>query len=163
MVLEATAAREGLHATASRVVVWGEPDAHFRCEFDAALRLGVAWHAASKADATTVDILTAGVAALPKVSASEVDWLTVPPGWVTGRERTELILSARVAEPLRNDWALSWSARVGPAVCGETMIVTPEGPVCVTPPGPEGWPVRRAKLGGQNYDRPDLLIRSDTA
>jgi hypothetical protein len=42
----------------------------------------------------------------------------------------------------------------------DTVIVTGDGPVAVTPP--DEWPVRRLALrGGLPHDIPDILVRED--
>jgi Xaa-Pro dipeptidase len=157
-MLEATASRHGLFVTASRSVCFGEPDERFRAEFDAASRAGVVWLAGSKPGVVPAEVIGLASVMLPRGSDFEHEWKLSPPGIVTGYRPVEAWLTPRTLETFQEGSAVAWQARVGAARLCDTALVGGEGPIDVTP-AEEGWPVRRLKLQGAAYDRPDVLIR----
>ena len=76
-------------------------------------------------------------------SSSLIPFHYMPPG-------TPLTLEA--------DWAVTWRAGVGAALCADTFLVAAP-PACVTPPEAGLWPVKRVKVQGMTVDVPDLLER----
>src|SRR5262249_53534840 len=140
-VLKATAAKDGLYASASRCVSFGEPDPEFRREFEAACRLGAVCLAQTRPGVLAAEAAQVGKAFLAG-GGSDHAWRGSPPGYVTGRTAAELPLSS--PEPVQAGWAVAWLATVGAAAGGDTCLVTPDGAQVVTPC--EDWPVRRVRV-----------------
>jgi Xaa-Pro aminopeptidase len=155
-VLTAVARKYGLYAAASRSVVFGQPDPAFRKEHDAACRVSATYTASSWPDAMPRQIL-ATAQRVYQLSGAEHEWLLSPQGHVTGRAAVELGLTPQTEELLQAGWAVTWRASVGAALSCDTFLVGEEGPRSVTLP--EQWPLKRIRIQGAEFVRPDLLIR----
>ena len=70
----------------------------------------------------------------------------------------EMNLTPQVEELLQNHWSVCWHASVGAAVSCDTFLITEEGPRAVT--AAEAWPLKRIKIQGAEFVRPDLLVRT---
>ena len=55
------------------------------------------------------------------------------------------------------NWGITWHASVGAAASCDTFLITEEGPRAVT--AAEAWPLKRIKIQGAEFVRPDLLVR----
>jgi hypothetical protein len=60
-------------------------------------------------------------------------------------------------ERLVANQAIVWQARIGAAAVVDTVLVSDDGPVPITPP--EIWPFKRISVGDHPVDVPDLLVR----
>jgi hypothetical protein len=155
-VLQTTATRDGLFATASRTVCFGAPDPAFKAEFDLACRFAAVYRAAGQPGTT---ISTAGEAGRPLAVGGpyEFDWRESQPGYGTGWLPAEEMRRTGQEEPLIEHQAVVWQARVGAAAVVDTVLIAEASPIAVTPT--EDWPFKRFTLGGLAIDVPDLLIR----
>jgi Xaa-Pro dipeptidase len=155
-VLTAVARKYGLYAMASRSVVFGQPDSEFRKEHDSACRVSATYTASSWPDAMPRQIL-ATAQRVYQLAGVEHEWLLSPQGHVTGRAPVELNLTPQTEELLQAGWAVTWRASVGAAVSCDTFLVTDQGPKTITVS--EQWPLKRIRVQGAEFVRPDLLIR----
>jgi Xaa-Pro aminopeptidase len=155
-VLTATARKYGLCATASRCVSFGATEVTFRKEHDAACRVSATYIASSWPDGVPRQILAA-TRRVYQITGAEHDWLLCPQGHVTGRAPVELPLSPETAALLQAGWAVTWNASVGAALSCDTFLVTEEGPRTLTVA--EGWPLKRIRVQGSEFVRPDVLQR----
>jgi Xaa-Pro aminopeptidase len=155
-VLMATGRKYGLCATASRAVCFGEPPADFRQDHNAVCKVSAGYLAASWPDAVPREILLAG-RRIYLICNYEHEWLQVPQGHVTGRLPVELPLTPATEDLFEPSWAVTWAAGAGAAFSCDTFLVTDEGPKAVTPA--EGWPLKRIRIQGAEFVRPDLLVR----
>jgi Xaa-Pro dipeptidase len=156
-VLSATARKYGLVARASRSIVFGQPDALFRKEHDAACKVSATYVASSWPDSVPRAILASGQRIYQLVGA-ESEFFLCPQGHVIGRVPVELNFTPQVEELLQNNWAVCWHASVGAAMSCDTFLITEEGPRSVT--ATESWPLKRIKIQGAEFVRPDLLSRT---
>jgi Xaa-Pro aminopeptidase len=155
-VLTASGRKYGLCATASRSICFGQPDAAFRKEHDAACRVSATYIASCWPDASPRHILATG-RRVYKVTGAEHDWLACPQGAVTGHAPVELALTPTTDELFQNGWAITWNASVGAASSCDTFLITEDGPRCIT--ATENWNLKRIRIQGAEFVRPDLLIR----
>jgi Xaa-Pro dipeptidase len=155
-VLTATARKYGLCATASRSVCFGQPDADFRKEHDAACKVSATYVASTWPDAVPKQILTAGKRVY-QVTGYEHEWRLCPQGHVTGRMPVEQPFTPQTDDLLKADWPLTWRASAGAAMSCDTFLVAEQGPVSITPP--EMWPLKRIRIQGAEFFRPDVLLR----
>jgi Xaa-Pro aminopeptidase len=156
-VLTVTARKYGLCASASRAVCFGPPDETFRKEHDAACKVGTTYIASSWPDALAAQILTAG-RHVYRLTGFEHEWRLCPQGHITGRLPVELNLMPQSRETFQANWAVTWHASVGAAFSSDTFLITELGPQPVTPT--EMWPLKRIKVQGAEFFRPDLLVRT---
>lgn len=155
-VLTVTARKYGLCATASRSVCFGAPEPMFRKEHDAACKVAATYVASTWPDAMPRQILATG-RRVYLVAGFEHEWRLGPQGHVAGRAAVEMPLLPTTEELLQADWPLCWRAAVGAAVSCDTFLVTETGPGIVTPT--EMWPLKRIRVQGAEFFRPDLLLR----
>lgn len=157
-VLQATAHRDGLFATAARTVSFGPPDADFRSAFDAAIKLSAAYRSRAVPGET---VGTAGAVGRQLLANGpfEYEWRHSVPGYGAGRFAAEELRRMAQDEKFAAGWAMVWQARVGPAAVVDTVLVGDPGATCVTPP--DGWPFKRVRVQGVAHDIPDVLVRED--
>ncbi len=155
-VVTVAAHKYGLCAAASRAVCFGEPDPLFRREHDAATKVSAAYVAATWPDAVPREILLAGQR-IYQLCQFDHEWLLSPQGHVTGRALVEKTLTPKTEELFESGWAVTWRASAGAAVSCDTFLVSEEGPRSMTPT--EIWPLRRIRIQGAEFLRPDILQR----
>ena len=76
---------------------------------------------------------------------------------LTGRLPVEMTLLPQTEELFQAHWAVTWHASVGAAFSSDTFLITEAGPQAITPP--EMWPLKRIRVQGADFFRPDLLLR----
>ena len=155
-VLTATARKYGLCATASRSVCFGEIDADMRKEHNTVCKVGATYLASTWPDAVPREILLAG-RRIYLLSDFEHEWLLASQGFVTGRAAVELPLLPDTADLFQAGWAVTWRASAGAALGCDTFLITDKGARSVTPT--EAWPLKRIRVQGAEFVRPDVLQR----
>jgi Xaa-Pro dipeptidase len=155
-VLTAVARKYGLYAMASRSLSFGQPETSFRKDHDAACRVSATYTASTWPDAMPRQILGAAQRVY-QLAGAEHEWLLCPQGHVTGRAPVEMNVTPQTEELLQANWAVTWRASVGAALSCDTFLITEEGPRTLTVP--EQWPLKRIRVQGAEFVRPDLLIR----
>jgi Xaa-Pro aminopeptidase len=155
-VLSVTARKYGLCVTASRAVSFGAPDASFRKDHDSACRVSATYIASSWPDGVPGQIL--GTARrVYQITGAEHEWLLCPQGFITGRAPVELAITPQTEELLQVGWAITWNASVGAAVSCDTFLITEDGPRTLTIA--DSWPLKRIRVQGAEFVRPDVLQR----
>jgi len=155
-VLMATARKYGLCATASRSVSFGPPDDATRAEHNAVCKVGATYVASTWPDALPREILAAGRRVYGLIG-HEHEWRLAPQGHLTGRAVVELALTPATDDLFQEGWAVTWHAGVGAACSCDTFLITDAGPRVVTPTEP--WPLKRIRIQGADFVRPDILQR----
>jgi Xaa-Pro aminopeptidase len=158
-VVQATGQRDGLYATCARTVSFGPVPDEFRLAHDLAIKQAAVFRSLTQPGASLGSIGKLGRVVLAD-TPHEFDWRFAPPGYGTGRFPAEELRRAGQDELLAAGYAVVWQPRVGPAAVVDTLIVTGEEPVPVTPP--QEWPVKRITVrGGPPHDVADVLVRDD--
>jgi Xaa-Pro aminopeptidase len=155
-VVTATGRKYGLCATASRSLCFGDIDAELRNQQNAVCKVSATYLASTWPDAVPREILLAG-RRIYLLSGFEHEWLLAPQGHVTGRAPVELPLLPSTEELFHAGWAVTWSVSAGVALSCDTFLLTEEGPKNVTPT--EVWPLKRIRVQGAEFVRPDILQR----
>jgi Xaa-Pro aminopeptidase len=155
-VLTVTARKYGVYVTASRSVCFGELPAEFRQDQNAVCRVSAGYLAATWPDAVPREILLAG-RRIYLISGFEHEWQLAPQGHLTGRVPVEAPLTPLTEELFQPGWSVTWNASAGAAVSCDTFLVTEEGARIVTPT--EVWPLKRIRIQGAEFVRPDVLER----
>jgi Xaa-Pro aminopeptidase len=155
-VLTATARKYGLYVTASRSFSFGDPEPNFREAHSAACKVNATYIASTWPDAMPREILATG-RYVYQVTGFEHEWRLAPQGYITGRTPVELKLTPYTEDLFQADWAVSWQAMVGAASSCDTFLVSKEGPVWVT--ATDVWPLKRIRVQGAEFLRPDILLR----
>ncbi|MBY0230748.1 MAG: M24 family metallopeptidase [Gemmataceae bacterium] len=155
-VMTATGRKYGLHATATRMVAFGEPSDELKHEINAVCRVSAAYIAATWPDSVPREVLAAGKR-IYHLSGQEHEWLLAPQGCFTGRAPVEGHITPKTEELMQAGWAVAWQASAGSAASGDTFIVAEEGARPVTPM--EAWPQKKVRIQGHEVLRPDALVR----
>jgi Xaa-Pro aminopeptidase len=155
-LLTATARKYGLVATASRSVSFGAPEATFRQEHDVTCKVSATYLASTWPDAVPREILLAG-RRVYQLTGFDHEWLACSQGHITGRTPTELGLRPQTEDLFQPGWGVTWRATAGAAQSIDTFLIAEEGPQVITPT--EMWPLKRIRIQGAEFVRPDILIR----
>lgn len=155
-VLTVTARKYGLYVTASRSVCFGELPEEFRQDHNAVSRVSAGYVASSWPDAVPREILLTG-RRIYLISGYEHEWQLAPQGHLTGRNAIELALTPQSEDLFQAGWSVTWNASAGAANSCDTFLVTDEGARLVTPT--EYWPLKRIRIQGAEFVRPDVLQR----
>lgn len=155
-VLTVTARKYGLCACASRTVVFGQPDAALRKDHDAACKVSATYVAGSWPDSVPRQILASGQR-IYQIVGAEHEWTLCPQGYLTGRAMVESPITPQNEELLQSSSAITWHSSVGAAVSCDTFLISEEGPRSIT--AAENWPLKRIRIQGAEFVRPDLLMR----
>jgi hypothetical protein len=155
-VLSVTARKYGVYVTASRSVCFGEVPTELRQDHNAVCRVSAGYLASTWPDAVPREILLAG-RRIYLISGYEHEWQLAPQGFLTGRSPIEMSITPRTEELFQPGWSVTWNASAGAALSCDTFLITDEGPRLVTPT--EFWPLKRIRIQGAEFVRPDVLQR----
>jgi Xaa-Pro aminopeptidase len=155
-LVTATARKYGLTVTTSRAVSFGPLDEQIRKEQNAVCRVSASYLASTWPDAVPREILLAGQR-IYLLSGFEHEWRLSPQGHITGRLPVELQLTPTTEVLFHPGWAVTWIASAGAASSCDTYLITDQGPKTLTPA--ELWPLKRIKIQGAEFVRPDVLQR----
>lgn len=155
-IISVVARKFGLCAQASRSICFGQPDSYFRKDHDAACKISANYLASTWPDSVPRQILAGGRRIYQLVGA-EHEWQLATQGHLTARAAVEKELTPQTEELLENHQAVAWQVSVGAALSADTFLVSEEGPKILTPI--ENWPVKRIRVQGAEFLRPDVLVR----
>lgn len=155
-VMTVTARKYGLCARASRVISFGQPDASFRRDHDCACKISATYIAGSWPDSVPRQILLTGQRIF-QLTGVEHEFHLAPQGHLTGHAPVELSMSLKDEALLQARWAITWCVAVGAGVSCDTFLISEEGPRAIT--AAENWPLKRIRIQGAEFVRPDVLIR----
>src|SRR5262249_41182628 len=127
-----------------------------REEHIAACKVSAKYIASTYPDAMPREILKSG-RDIYKITKFEHDWLQCPQGHVCGRAPVELALTPQTEELFQAGCGITWRATVGAASSCDTFLVPEHRPDLVTPT--ETWPLKRIRILGDDFLRPDILQR----
>lgn len=99
----------------------------------------------------------AGGARIYQIVGAEEEWTLCPQGFLTGRAPVETWLTPKVEDLLPNHAAITWQSGVGAGSSCDTFLITEDGPRAITPA--EQWPLKRIRIQGAEFVRPDILVR----
>ncbi|MBI2807572.1 MAG: hypothetical protein HYX68_21535 [Planctomycetes bacterium] len=155
-VMTACARKYGLCARASRSISIGQPDANFRRDHDCACKISATYVAGSWPDSVPRQILLTGQR-IYQLTGVEHEFYLAPQGHVTGHAPVESNLVLSDESLLQARWAITWCVAVGASVSCDTFLISDEGPRAIT--AAENWPLKRIRIQGAEFVRPDVLIR----
>ncbi len=155
-VMTVAARKYGLCARASRVISFGQPDANFRRDHDCACKISATYIAGSWPDSVPRQILLTGQR-IYQLTGVEHEFYLAPQGHLIGHAPVELSMSLQDEQLLKERWAITWCVAVGAAVSCDTFLISEEGPRAIT--AAENWPLKRIRIQGAEFVRPDVLVR----
>ena len=68
-----------------------------------------------------------------------------------------MLFRSSTEELLQANWAVTWRGSAGVGLSCDTFLLTEEGPRTIT--AAESWPLKRIRIQGAEFVRPDLLVR----
>jgi Xaa-Pro dipeptidase len=155
--LQATAMQNGLHATASRTVSLGPISTTIKNPFTEASKLSAVYRAIALPGQTMATANDAGKWLFPGTQY-EYEWRLSQPGYGTGRLAAEELRRLGQDEQFIAGQAIVWQAKIGSASIVDTVIISPEGLIPITPP--IQGPYKRIKMKDKVYDIPDILVKN---
>lgn len=155
-VMTVAARKYGLCARASRVIAFGQPDPNFRRDHDNACKISATYVAGSWPDSVPRQILLTGQR-IYQLTDVEHEFFLAPQGHLTGHAPVELNLSLQDEQLLQARWGITWCVAVGASVSCDTFLISEEGPRAIT--AAENWPLKRIRIQGAEFVRPDVLVR----
>jgi hypothetical protein len=155
-VMTVTARKYGLCARASRSVSFGQAEAGFRRDHDCACKISATYVAGSWPDSVPRQILLTGQRIF-QLTGVEHEFHLAPQGHLTGHAPVEGNIALHDENLLQARWAITWCVAVGAGVSCDTFLISEEGPRAIT--AAENWPLKRIRIQGAEFVRPDLLVR----
>jgi hypothetical protein len=155
-VMTVAARKYGLCARASRSVAFGQPDTEFRRDHDCACKISATYVAGSWPDSVPRQILLTGQRIF-QLTGVEHEFYLAPQGHLTGHAPVEMSMSLHDEQLLQARSAITWCVAVGAAVSCDTFLISEDGPRTLT--AAENWPLKRIRIQGAEFVRPDVLIR----
>jgi hypothetical protein len=155
-VLTATARKYGLCARASRAVSFGQADTQFRREYDAACKISATYVAGSWPDSVPRQVLLTGQR-IYQLTGFENEFYLAPQGHLIGHAPVEWNMTLHDEQVLKARSAITWCVAVGAAVSCDTFLISEEGPRAIT--AAENWPLKRIRIQGAEFVRPDVYVR----
>jgi len=155
-VMTVAARKYGLCARASRAVTFGQPSAEFRRDHDNACKISATYVAGSWPDSVPRQILLTGQR-IYQLTGVEHEFFLAPQGHLTGHAPVELNLTLENEQLLQARCAITWCVAIGGSVSCDTFLISEEGPRAIT--AAENWPLKRIRIQGAEFVRPDVLPR----
>ena len=155
-VMTVAGRKYGLCARASRAVAFGQMPSEFRRDHDNACKVSATYVAGSWPDSVPRQILLTGQR-IYQLTGVEPEFYLASQGHLTGHAAVERSLTLNDEQVLQARWAITWCVSVGASVSCDTFLITDEGPRAIT--APENWPLKRIRIQGAEFVRPDVLIR----
>jgi Xaa-Pro aminopeptidase len=155
LLVALTGRRQGLHASLTRMVSAGEPDATFAARFRAVQRVDAAMLLASQAGASLGEVLARGQVQYA-AEGFPSEWELHHQGGLTGYAGRERF--AVPGEPLILDPAqvVAWNPSITSVKSEDTALVTEAGPELLT--ATPRWPRELVRFEEGAVERPALLV-----
>jgi len=156
MLVALTGRRQGLHASLTRMVTFGEPDDELAARHQAVLRVDARYLFESRPAATLGDVMAA---AMEQYAAEGFggEWRLHHQGGLTGYAGREVFATPGEAHRLEPGQALAWNPSITRVKSEDTVIVGEDGVEVLT--STQGWPRVEVELQGQRVSRPTMLRR----
>ena len=155
-VLSATASRWGLCCRAARTVSFGNLTDELADAFQKTCMVLVTGRHASRAGAALSDILSKVRRIYEKVGQTE-EWQLCDQGAVSGYQPCESPLVPGSQVSVGAQMVMHWHPSVGPAMMGETILVSDRLAEVVT--RHDQWPSLQFAVQGTKLSVPDMLLR----
>jgi Xaa-Pro aminopeptidase len=155
-MIAAIGRRDGLHAAASRIIVFGQPDGAAIKLIEMAGQI-MASRVAALTPALTPEGLFAAGQRVAEALQHDHDWHESPMGYWTGWLPIEAPLMPNGQQHLIRGHAITLSSRIESGSFLDTFLITDSGSDRIT--RDEEGPVQRFRAGGRIIELPDVLRR----
>jgi Xaa-Pro aminopeptidase len=150
-----TGRRMGLHASLTRMVSAGPPDAVLGARFAAVQRVDAAMIVASRDGASLGDVLARGQAQYADEGCA-AEWELHHQGGLTGYAGRELFAVPGEPHVLTPGRVVAWNPSITSVKSEDTVLVTEQGPVPLT--ATHRWPRELVRVSDGAIERPALLV-----
>lgn len=155
VTISVSARRHGLCATATRSVCFGQSDREFLDRHHICSMIDATYIFFSQPGELAADVLRRAKRIYEKTGFAH-EWVHAPQGGVTAYSPTEVLLVPSGQLRFRPGMVLAWSPSVGPARCGDTVMLHENGFEILTPT--QQWPSVIISVKGYEVERPGVLI-----
>jgi Xaa-Pro aminopeptidase len=155
LLVALTGRRHGLHASLTRMVSVGEPDAMLAARFRAVQRVDAAMLLASRPGASLGDVLARGQAQYA-AEGFAAEWELHHQGGLTGYAGRERFAVPGEPLVLGRAQAVAWNPSITSVKSEDTALVTDAGPELLTMTA--RWPRDRVELDEGTVERAALLV-----
>lgn len=159
LLVALTGRRHGLHASLTRMVSAGEPDAELRARMEAVQRVDATFLLASRPGASMGEVLTKGQAQYAAEGFPR-EWGLHHQGGLTGYGGRERFATPGEGLRLAAGQAVAWNPSITRVKSEDTALVTAEGPELLT--RTSEWPKVEVHLAQGVVDRPALKVLGAT-
>jgi Xaa-Pro dipeptidase len=156
MLVALTARRHGMHASVTRTLCFGKPDADQAARHLAAARVDARFIQASRPGATLAEVFDAGAEQYAAEGFAE-EWRLHHQGGLTGYAGREVKGAPSSDYVLRANQVVAWNPTITGAKSEDTVLITDNGQEVLSSTG--HWPTLQVTLDDGTLARPDLLIR----
>ncbi|MGI9023096.1 MAG: M24 family metallopeptidase [Acidimicrobiales bacterium] len=160
LLVALTGRRHGLHASLTRMVEFGEPDARRAAHHRACRRVDTRYLLESRPGAALVDVFARGVEQYEAEGFAD-EWRLHHQGGTTGYAGREVFGTPSADHRLDANQVVAWNPSITGAKSEDTVLVTDNGPEVLTRTA--AWPQERVELTGGAMDRPVILGRARAA
>jgi Xaa-Pro dipeptidase len=156
LMLALTGRRQGLHASLTRFVSFGDLDPERADRAAATARVDATYIFASRPGASLAEVFAQGLTRYASEGYSE-EWKLHHQGGLTGYSGREIFATNDTPHRLEANQALAWNPSITGTKSEDTVLVTDAIPEILTRTGE--WPEMEATLDGERLARPGFLIR----
>jgi Xaa-Pro aminopeptidase len=154
LLVALTGRRHGLHASLTRMVVFGPPDEERAARHRAVARVDARLLLESRPGAPLAGVLAAGIEQYEAEGFAR-QWRLHHQGGLTGYAGREVFATPSVEHTLHAAQVVAWNPSITGTKSEDTALVTDAGPELLT--RSPGWPLGRAEVAQGAVDRPLIL------
>ena len=148
--------KHGLHASATRLVHFGEPPAELKKRHHAVAVVDAAFIGATRPDATIGEVFELGQRAYREVGFAD-EWQRHHQGGMAGYMGREIRATAASSELIRAGQAFAWNPSIAGTKSEDTILVGPDGNTVITQS--PIFPRIKVEYGGVVMERSGILVR----
>jgi Xaa-Pro aminopeptidase len=155
VTVSVSARRHGLCAFATRTVCFGQDERDYAAKYNICAMIDATCIFFSQPNELSAEVLRRAKRIYEKCGVAH-EWVLAPQGGVTGFSPCELLIVPSSQFRFRAGMAVAWSPSVGPARCGDTILLHENGFEILTPT--QQWPSVIVSVKGYEVERPGVLI-----
>ena len=148
--------KNGLHASATRLVHFGEPPAELKARHNAVAMVDAAFISATRPGATIGKVFEMGQRAYREVGFAD-EWQRHHQGGLAGYVGREIRATAASSERVNAGQAFAWNPSIAGTKSEDTILVGAEGTTVITQS--PIFPRIKVEYGGVVLERCDILVR----
>ena len=157
LLVALTGRRHGLHASLTRMVSFGGPDAELASRHEAVTRVDAREILASRPGTSLGAVVQDAIDQYER-EGFPGEWESHHQGGLTGYAGREIFGTPDTDYRLRTNQAVAWNPSITRVKSEDTVLVTDDGIEVLTSTG--AWPSRQVEVEAGTLERPALLVKS---